>query len=275
MPRRPTSNRPPTTISSMQQADASNFERTLNLGKELASDLKDSDILGRWIAHHIAELIVQAETCARPERQAAESAVAEAIIKLWANRSGLPTRRYPLQSFEPVFAALDRLGQPHSPWGYYRIFGDDAQPSEDDIASVALLKAACTIDEDVREVVTAAVIVAARDATRREAKWLELSRHLAEDQQRLAVKALRRLRLSRYHDSEENESTASTPDLSDDTISGDPDETHAAVRDLRAALDRALRSFRALREILDADSTADEEPRSRSSRLARPRSGKL
>jgi hypothetical protein len=98
------------------------FSSVIELGKAIAGTLERSDFLGRWMAHYIAEQIIDAESADPGERASKEQAAAESILALWQRRSGLPIDQPPMHSFERVFTALDRLAGPQEPWSFYRTF---------------------------------------------------------------------------------------------------------------------------------------------------------
>jgi len=82
------------------------------LGKKIEQELgieDDVDTLGRWMIHYIAELVDRAEKASGDQREAIHRECAEFIIKLWTHRSSLAVKRYPLESFDKVMAALIRL----------------------------------------------------------------------------------------------------------------------------------------------------------------------
>lgn len=170
----------------MTPEDAANFERTLELGKEIAASLSDQDVLGRWMAHHIGALIIRAEAAGEAEADNLKREAVTAVLAFWKHRAALPTGRAPLASFEPVFTALARLGEPQSPWDFYRMFPPGSEPSEDDLTGTPLLRIALNLEETVHRVVREIVAVATQEAAGREAKWLRLSDHVKDDEQRAA-----------------------------------------------------------------------------------------
>ena len=190
----PSSDRPGRYSSSMTPENAEHFERTLELGKAIAADLDEHDLLGRWMAHHISDLITRAEAAAGPASAELRGEAAEAIIGLWNNRSSASMRHKPLISYEPVFAALERLGGGQSPWEYFRFFEAEETPDEDDVRSVPTLKLAIGVEEAVRDFVLQAIMLAEESATQREHGWIRLSDHLNGDDRLRAMRMLHRLR---------------------------------------------------------------------------------
>ncbi|WP_327666672.1 hypothetical protein OHN37_07545 [Streptomyces sp. NBC_00485] len=174
----------------MNPDDAASFDRTLELGKEIAASLSDHDVLGRWMAHHISDLIIRAETAPEAEAEDVRRETATAVLALWKHRAALAIPRPPLDTFEPVFTALERLTEPQDPWDFYRTFPRGSEPSEHDMVAAPLLRIALNLEEIVRRVVLEIVAVAAREAADREAKWLRLSDHVEEDDQRAARDAV-------------------------------------------------------------------------------------
>ncbi|MGW3911982.1 hypothetical protein ACWEBX_10715 [Streptomyces sp. NPDC005070] len=177
----------------MTREDAASFERTLELGKEIADSLSENDVLGRWMAHHIGDLIIRAENATGAEADGIRREAVSAILALWNHRTALPSRTPPLDAFEPVFRALERLSGPQDPWSFYRMFPPGREPSEDDMVGAPLLRIALGLEETVRGVAGEIVALAAQEAASKEAKWLRLSEHLEEDEQRAARDALLQL----------------------------------------------------------------------------------
>jgi hypothetical protein len=103
---------------SSQQTDSSEIrERIISLGKALVEELglePGVDTLARWMAHYVAEQITIAENATGDEKSVAEQRCFETILNLWQHRSSLPTGHRPLESFEPIFRALDQLDPDNS-----------------------------------------------------------------------------------------------------------------------------------------------------------------
>lgn len=91
--------------------------RVLALGRRLVESLREDgrdDPISAWMAHHIAGLMVAAESTTSPaERDAAQVRCMDAILKLWDHRGTLPGKARP---FGKAQAALDFLAKldPHS-----------------------------------------------------------------------------------------------------------------------------------------------------------------
>ena len=92
----------------------------LGLGRHLVRELglgDGVDTLGRWMAHHVAELINEAENGATPAaRLRAREEATETILRIWEHRASLPGNAYPLARYKDVLEALDRLRPDSNPF---------------------------------------------------------------------------------------------------------------------------------------------------------------
>jgi hypothetical protein len=95
----------------------------LGLGRHLVRELgfEDGvDTLGRWMAHHLTELIDAAENGATAaERLRARKSAMETILKIWEHRTSLPGKAYPLAPYKDVLQVLDRLRPDDNPFRYF------------------------------------------------------------------------------------------------------------------------------------------------------------
>lgn len=85
----------------------------LALGQHLVSalNLEDSvDTLGRWMAHHLAELLAEVEKCRKvSDRKAAEDRAMSAILRIWEHRQQLPGKAYPLSQYQKAANVLTSI----------------------------------------------------------------------------------------------------------------------------------------------------------------------
>lgn len=87
-------------------------EATLALGKSLVDQLdlaKSADTLGRWMAHHLAELIGEAEQASARDRSAKMRECRDAVLSLWEHRRALPNGQRPFEDLEPILRAVASL----------------------------------------------------------------------------------------------------------------------------------------------------------------------
>lgn len=95
----------------------------LGLGRHLERELgfeEQRNTLGRWMAHHLAELIDRAENGAtESERLEARNNATETILKIWEQRTALPGRAFPIAPYKDVLAVLQLLLPEHNPWSVH------------------------------------------------------------------------------------------------------------------------------------------------------------
>ena len=77
------------------------------------------DTLSRWMAHHVAELINQAQTLTQSRgRNKAQKQAIETILKIWERRENLPHRAYPLAPFKDLLKILTLLQPNNNPYRF-------------------------------------------------------------------------------------------------------------------------------------------------------------
>ena len=95
----------------------------LELGKHLVRELgyEDSfDTLGRWMSHHVAELIDQSENGdTEGDRLEARKRATETILRIWEHRAALPGKAYPLSSYKDILQVLEHLKPSDNPFWEY------------------------------------------------------------------------------------------------------------------------------------------------------------
>ena len=100
----------------------------LGLGQHLVRELdfeNGADTLGRWMAHHLAALMDEAENGATAAvRSKARKDATETIIKIWEHRTSLPGKAYPLAPYKDALLVLERLRPTENPFSYFGRHGD-------------------------------------------------------------------------------------------------------------------------------------------------------
>lgn len=108
----------------------------MGLGKHLVRELgfEDGvDTLGRWMSHHLAELIYEAENGETEEvKLRASQQATETILKIWEHRKNLPGEAYPLVRYEDLLKVIDLLRIDNNQFRFYRHTYDNI----DKIASI-------------------------------------------------------------------------------------------------------------------------------------------
>lgn len=77
------------------------------------------------MAHHLAELIDEAERSKGAAKQQAEERAVELILKLWTNRRALPTPADPLSGHLPAIKVLAAMLPTADPWRRFRRTGSN------------------------------------------------------------------------------------------------------------------------------------------------------
>lgn len=121
------------------------------MGKRIEEELRinnEIDTLGRWMAHYIAELKLDAETEKDKSKKAkAKKECASFILKLWKHRECMPRHIRPLGKVEKILEGICALQE--EPQSWKRVvsdekwvkFADRAQLISKNIVSVAVLMA--------------------------------------------------------------------------------------------------------------------------------------
>lgn len=83
--------------------------------RELGID-KGNDTLGRWMAHHLAELIAEAEGTEGDEITEVRDHIVDLILRVWSRRRSFPRGKNPLSDLEDLASLLWRLRPEASPF---------------------------------------------------------------------------------------------------------------------------------------------------------------
>jgi hypothetical protein len=156
----------------------------------LAAHFDDHDIVGQWMAHHLAELVQAAQDDATPTVEQRQQII-ETILKVWSHRSDYP-RPAPLEEFDSVLAALDRLGD-DSPWRFSRLFDPATKTPEPSTFGLPLVATAAELERLTRETLLRLIWLAAQDAKERNQDWLEVADKVASNVESDVTTALDRL----------------------------------------------------------------------------------
>jgi hypothetical protein len=98
----------------------------LDLGREFVRNLDLGDrgaTLERWMAHHLAALIAEAEAASGDAKAAAEARAADLILRLWDRRRDLHEAADPLGPCRDAVEVLSRLRAERNPWLAHRGHG--------------------------------------------------------------------------------------------------------------------------------------------------------
>ncbi len=96
----------------------------INLGKQFVAELgldSSVDTFSKWMAHYIAEKMVQAEQLPSGRgKNEVENECFETILKIWKHRWLLPSGHRPLEQFEPILKVLERINPDRREPFFYR-----------------------------------------------------------------------------------------------------------------------------------------------------------
>lgn len=149
----------------------------LQLGKKIVDELgldQSNDTLGRWMAHHIAELIHSAESAGTEDRSEKLSRCASAISHLWRHRSELPNGRRPFEELEPILRTLEGLDPNDSTPRYFRA-ARTAATGEQDSETKQWLDLADDLDDSAKILTRYCLARAAQNALDRSKEWVALA----------------------------------------------------------------------------------------------------
>ena len=170
-------------------------EPLLELGKRIVNELgmDDSvDTLGRWMAHHIAELIQAAESAEVEDRPGRLAQCTDGILALWKHRSHLPNGKRPLEDFEPILRALESLDPSDDRPRYFRTSRLEANQAEQNAETTEWLEAADELDYAAKILIRYCLARAAGAASDKSANWVALAEAagLEDDVDLIAVRIM-------------------------------------------------------------------------------------
>ncbi|WP_144018562.1 hypothetical protein [Demequina sp. NBRC 110051] len=142
--------------------------------------MQDTDTLGRWIAHYLAERLESLGELAGEELAVAEREVADLVLRLWAQRRDLPTARPVLAAVDRVDRALERLDHDREPWGFFGVFDDAPVPEGSEVEADAALKVALELDRSAGDLVRSLIGYAASIAREHDGAWVEHAEKIGE-----------------------------------------------------------------------------------------------
>ena len=135
---------------------SSRSKALLELGKKLVDELgldRGVDTLGRWMAHYIAELILDVEDATPEDKASKQQCCASAILELWQHRAELPNGTRPFEDIEPILRALERLDPLNETPRYFQQPREIAADAEADAEVREWLEMADSIDSTARELI--------------------------------------------------------------------------------------------------------------------------
>ena len=113
-----------TESSSSSEMEMSKLpSEVLKLGSRIVRELRlgHTDTLGRWMAHHLAEVLQDIDSASEDEKELAHDRAVDLILKLWSHKRSLPGAAYPLNNLERAISVLARLSPDASPFQWINL----------------------------------------------------------------------------------------------------------------------------------------------------------
>jgi len=146
------------------------------LGKKFVSQLAldDSvDTLGRWMAHHLAELISNLEKASPDSRYEKEAEIRAAILDLWAHRYSLPNKTRPFADFVPILRALESLDPEVSESRFMMKYQLPDSDGDESVETKNWLQMARSLDSGARKLINFCIQQAAAGSLNSAAEWVQ------------------------------------------------------------------------------------------------------
>lgn len=162
----------------------------LELGRQLAARFDDHDVVGRWMAQHLVELVSLAEDGSAitvDQRQE----IVDLILKVWAHRRYY-SRDDLLNEYPAIFIALERLGD-DAPWKFLRLFDGQEGPDAGS-TSPASLRTAIELADLARDTVIGLLWSATKDAEHNNEDLLAVADEISLTVESEVAQRLKRLR---------------------------------------------------------------------------------
>ena len=158
-----------------------NFEQSkkiIELGKRIVQELEldqSCDTLGRWMAHHLAQLIAKAEQGPEDDTSAAQQECRAAIFELWEHILSVPTANRPFRDLEPVVETIRALDPDERIYYYQTRAQEVADNSDLPEAAMEWLKLSREIDHSARLLIQMCFDRVANETSGKLKEWIELA----------------------------------------------------------------------------------------------------
>ena len=160
------------------------YNDVLALGRLLVKELdleQSVDTLGRWMAHHISELIVEAEKPEGSDSAEVEDRCREAVLALWNHISVFPRGHRPLENIEPLLATIQALDPENQAYFYQSEAQSQIEQSTLSEQAKDWLELSRGIDYSARLLIGMCLKNTANEITEEKRDLLELARSLNAD----------------------------------------------------------------------------------------------
>ncbi|MEO8326138.1 MAG: AVAST type 3 anti-phage protein Avs3b [Nitrospirota bacterium] len=151
----------------------------LDLGRALVEELgldQGVDTLSCWMAHHLADLIKDAETAKVEDRPAKLDNCTKTILGIWERRHQLPNGKRPFEDFEPILRALESLDPADDTPRYFRLQRMEADETEQNPETKKWLELANGLDYSAKVLIGFCLTQAAQTAIDQSQGWIALAK---------------------------------------------------------------------------------------------------
>jgi hypothetical protein len=159
-------------------AQLKQYEHIVELGKKIADELgleQSCDTLGRWMSHHIAELIDLAERGPASERAQRQEQCRAAILEVWEHINSIPPVSRPFGDLEPIVATIRALDPNESAYFYQSRAQDVADASKLPDAAKDWLKLSRGLDYTARLLIRMCLDKVMAETSGKFREWIELA----------------------------------------------------------------------------------------------------
>ncbi len=160
------------------------FNDIIALGKLIVDELQlnqSNDTLGRWMAHHISEVMQNVEKLTGRKKTEAEDRCREAVLSLWKHISAFPKRSRPQADIEPLIETIERLDPDYSTYYYSSDIQHLLNISALSEETESWLELAQGIDYSARLLIRRCLKKAADEIAQEHSEWLDLAKSLDTD----------------------------------------------------------------------------------------------
>jgi len=205
------------------------FNDVLALGRKLVCELKleqSGDTLARWMAHHLAELIIATEQAKGDELPEFENRCREAILGLWEHLDVLPDDIRPLKNLEPLMATIKALDPKERAYFYQTQAQEAADNSELPGDAKEWLKLSRELDYSARLLIKMCLENAAKSSADENQEWFDLGINAFDDE--LPVVNILRILVDGQNDQTESNKAAVNEKV--ELLQDRRDRLHAMVK---------------------------------------------
>jgi len=219
-------------------AKSKNYKSIIALGEKLVQELELSstvDTLGRWMTHHVAQLIHDAESLDKqPDKSVAEDRCRAAILELWTHIAVSALGPKLLDDVEPIVQTLNSLNPDHSAHYFYQNAQNAVDSSDLTEEAKSWLTISRGLDYTARLLIKFCLAKAAEETRNKNSEWIKL----AEDAFNVEYPVIRII-------------TAAASDAPD-AVDLAEEEKNEKLAQLEERLDR-LRGFKELAEKMETE----------------------